>query len=312
MLVSKNVIIVDDDGDDALRGYSDRNKRNLDRSDSLIVINKLVKCLPPSISSMLCISAEANQADGFFGPRGASELKKWCTTNGKPFSNFRYGKLTGGVPGAEPLPFLGLPALEPELHPSYVLRSVVLSDPTNNKYSASEISTRDAISEAACRYIDGGATGLDALVVSTVGEPLNDNEWSRQFVKLSSVGNAELLVVDFGSIPKPDQMVSWIIDTWFPQALIEADAATVVAGARPVRATKISSKTVQIKWEDISPTFDVIPVGGLEIKLETEKNPSLRVVRLNNKPLPGEMQLLDKLVSSINTQVYKKQFATPK
>jgi hypothetical protein len=309
-LSSKNIIVCDDDGDDTLRGYNDKNKR--DKSDSLIIINKLVKCLPSSISSMLCISSEINQAGGLFGPKGTTELKKWCTSNSKPFTNFRYGKLTGGVPGAEPLPFLGLPALEPELHPSYVLRSVVLSDPASNKYSVSEISTRDSISEAACRYIDGGNTGLDALVVSTIGEPLSDNEWNRQFIKLSSVGNAELLVIDFGSITKPQQMISWITDTWFPQALIEADAATVYAGARPVRATKTSPTTVQIKWEDLSPTFDVIPAGGLEITLETETNPSLRVIRLNNKPLPGEVQLMDKLVESINKQVYKKQFATPK
>ena len=131
-------------------------------------------------------------------------------------------------------------------------------------------------------------------------------------MKLSSVGNAELLVIDFGSITKPQQMISWITDTWFPQALVEADAATVYAGARPVRATKTSPTTVQIKWEDLSPTFDVIPAGGLEITLETETNPSLRVIRLNNKPLPGEVQLMDKLVESINKQVYKKQFATPK
>ena len=220
--------------------------------------------------------------------------------------------MIGGIPGAEPLPFMGLLALEPELHPSFILRSVVLSDPASNKYADSEVCTREAISEAAVRYIDAGSQGLESLVVSISGEPLSDNEWDRQFVKLSTGSNAELLAVDFGSIAKPQQLLSWITDSWFPQALIEADAATVYAGARPVRAIKTSPLTVQIKWEDLSPSFDVIPVGGLEIKLETEPNPSLRVVRLTNKPLPGEAQLVDKLVEAINKQVYKKQFATQK
>ena len=275
-------------------------------------MNKLAKGLPPSISSIVCISSEASLGGGFFGPKGNGELKKWCTSNNKPFTNFRYGKLIGGIPGAEPLPFIGLPALEPELHPSYILQSVVLSDPTSNKYADSELCTRESISEAACRYIDAGNAGLESLVVSISGEPLSDSEWNRQFMKLSSGSNAELLAIDFGSIAKPQQLISWITDSWFPQALIEADAATVYAGARPVRTIKTSPLTIEIKWEDLSPNFDVIPVGGLEIRLETETNPSLRVVRLTNKPLPGETQLVDKLVEAINKQVYKKQFATPK
>ena len=54
----------------------------------------------------------------------------------------------GGVPGAEPLPFMGLPLLEPELHPSYVLRSVVLTSATSNQYAATEVCTRGALGEA--------------------------------------------------------------------------------------------------------------------------------------------------------------------
>ena len=43
------------------------------------------------------------------------------------FGLLRYGKLTGGVPGAEPLPFMSMPLLEPELHPSYTLNTVLLN-----------------------------------------------------------------------------------------------------------------------------------------------------------------------------------------
>ena len=123
---------------------------------------------------------------GFMGGgRGSEPFRTWCTANNKPFSLFRYGTLTGksinkilswymkyfsefsllltfsliiifyffkfvlgGVPGAEPLPFMGLPLLEPELHPSYVLRSVVLTSSTSNQYAASEVCTRKALGEA--------------------------------------------------------------------------------------------------------------------------------------------------------------------
>ena len=43
------------------------------------------------------------------------------------FGLMRYGKLTGGVPGAEPLPFISMPLLEPELHPSVTLNTVLLN-----------------------------------------------------------------------------------------------------------------------------------------------------------------------------------------
>jgi hypothetical protein len=65
---------------------------------------------------------------------------------------YRYGALTGGVPGAEPLPFMGFPLLEPELHPSYVLQSVVLTN-AQSKYSSDEICSRNTITEVISRTV---------------------------------------------------------------------------------------------------------------------------------------------------------------
>ncbi len=36
--------------------------------------------------------------------------------------------------------------------------------------------------------------------------------------------------IDFGAINKQDALTNWIADIWFPQALIEADAATILTG----------------------------------------------------------------------------------
>ena len=67
----------------------------------------------------------------------------------------RFGELTGGIPGAEPLPFTGFPLLEPELHPSYVLQSVVLSN-AQTKYASAEICTRNTITEVISRAVTKG------------------------------------------------------------------------------------------------------------------------------------------------------------
>ena len=43
-----------------------------------------------------------------------------------------------------------------------------------------------------------------------------------------------------------------------PQALIDADAATILRGARPVRAVKVAETgAVQIKWEDLQSDLTV-------------------------------------------------------
>ena len=74
-----------------------------------------------------------------------------------------------------------------------------------------------------------------------------------------------------------------------PQALIDADAATILRGARPVRAVKIAETgAVQIKWEDLQPDLTVKAAGGLEIRLQQGSTPGLSVVRLSQGSLPGE------------------------
>ena len=63
-----------------------------------------------------------------FGGAASTVFENFVQSNKIPFSVVRYGKLTGGIPDVEPIPFMGFPLLEPEIHPSYVLRSVVLSN----------------------------------------------------------------------------------------------------------------------------------------------------------------------------------------
>lgn len=124
--------------------------------------------------------------------------------------------------------------------------------------------------------------------------------------------DVELIRIAFGAINKPAALTNWIGDVWFPQALIEADAATILTGARPVRAVKnAETGNVQIRWEDLQPDLTVKPAGGLEIRVVQGESPAVTVVRLSSGSLPGEMQLIDRLVEGINKNVYKRQICTP-
>ena len=85
--------------------------------------------------------------------------------------------------------------------------------------------------------------GEDTLVVSIAGPPLTGADWDRIFKRLQRNGDAELLRIEFGQINKPVALVRWLCDSWFPQALIGADAATILRGARPVRASVLPTST---------------------------------------------------------------------
>jgi hypothetical protein len=313
VLNGKVVIAINDEGDNALRGGEEKNSKG----ESGILLTRLLKNLKPTVKSIVCAtSAESDKSGGGFlgfmgGAKGSEQFRTWCTENNKPFSLFRYGQLTGGVPGAEPLPFIGLPLLEPELHPSYVLRSVVLTSPSSNQYAAAEICTRAALGEAIARQTDRDGV-IETLIVSIAGTPLTDNEWDLSFTRMTAKSNVELCRINFGAINKPAALTNWLGDVWFPQALIEADAATILTGARPVRAIKnLETGSVQIRWEDLLPDLTVSPAGGLEIRLIQGEKPAISVIRLSDASLPGEMQLMDRLVEGVNKNVYKRQICTP-
>ena len=124
--------------------------------------------------------------------------------------------------------------------------------------------------------------------------------------------NVELFRMEFDEINKEVAFMNWIADQWFPQALIDADAATIVAGARPVKAVKQDDGNIRIFWEELKPDLTVVKIGEVEVRLEnTDNSKALSVIRLANEALPGESQLMDRLLESINKNAVKKSFVTP-
>lgn len=151
---------------------------------------------------------------------------------------------------------------------------------------------------------------FDAQVISLAGSRPSESDWAAMLTRLTSGSNIELLHVNFGEILKPQAFTNWIADTWFPQALIDADAATILTGARPVKTAKISEGVVRIIWEDIRPDLTVVRAGELEVRVSPETS-SVSAVRLSSDILPGEAQLMEKLLEGINKNVYKKLFCVP-
>jgi hypothetical protein len=228
--------------------------------------------------------------------------------NSATFGLLRYGTLTGGIPGAEPLPFISMPLLEPELHPSYTLNSVLMTSvqatddgkaPSSLKYAASELCTRDSLAESIVQLLVRAVESkkvaqveLDSFIQSIEGPSSpSQNDWHKIFSRLmsssSKAADVELLRLDFETVPKErlQQFSSWLVDTWFPQvliycftiiiltiavqALIEADAATILSGARPVRAVKVGSTAnsvdINVSWQDLQPDLTVKAVGTVRL-----------------------------------------------
>ena len=148
-------------------------------------------------------------------------------------------------------------------------------------------------------------------VISLSGKPPSESDWDKLFTRVVAGSNAELVKIDFAEVLKLPAFTNWLADTWFPQALIDADAATILAGARPVKAVKVNEGAIRIIWEDIKPDLSVARVGEIEIRVS--KSPAcLTAVRISNSVLPGEAQLIERLIEGINKNVYKKMFCSPK
>lgn len=325
LAANKLVIASDDPGDASLREVP-RREDEVAAVDRLLM--RLARELPESTSAVVfasSISAVKRDSKGglgaIFGARGSDAYKQWCTKSSKPFSLLRYGDLAGGVPGAEPLPFVGLPLQEPELHPSYVLQSLLCSGSTpGTLLSASDqLCTREALAEVIARLVRkqdesaGESAVVDAVLSSIPGPRLQEKDWDKLFARMMSSSGQELLRVEFGEVLRPEPFMRWVAESWFPQALIDADAATILAGARPVRATRDSSGlSVDIKWEDIRADLTVVPAGTLRLTLNMGSPPSLSAMRVSGSgALPGDSQLMDRLIEEINKSAYKKKFCTP-
>ncbi len=306
---NNKVIIINDDGNEIIR--NEKRDRNYSNKNNVYFENVLKVLNPSIVSSIICLSEiEKDNSANLFGKKGLlGSYKEWCSKNNIKFSSLQYGKLIGGITGVKLLPFLGLPALEPELDPSYVLNSIVLTSPNANQYGNIEVCTRHSLAETCYRLLNNNQF-TEGLVISIPGNKPNEKDWDQLFARFNTNSNSEILKLDFKEMTKPALFLSWLVDTWFPQALIDADTATILTGARPVRIVKSGENSVKIFWESLQPDLSVKVTGALEIRLLSSP-PSLSVIRQSSGELPGEILLVDRLVEGINKFIYKKNIAIP-
>lgn len=313
LAAGKTIVLCNDDGDSDLLKSSGITISPADKSKSITMIENVSKALPTNVKSIILASSAKldTQVVGIFNKvpvSTASTLRQWSEKNGVPFSLLRYGYLIGGIRSFETTPFLGLPLLEPELHPSYILRSATLNNVEYSKYANEEICTRSTCVDGILQILQR-KTAIETFITSTEGKPLEESDWDQLFARISTSNNSEMLRIQFSKLNRIDLFLNWLVDSWFPTALIESDSATILTGPRPVRMIKTSSNTVEIIWEDIQPDLSIKNIGSLEINLLEEAN-CLSVRRKANSFLANENQLIDKLVEGVNKNVYKKGFAT--
>jgi fructose-bisphosphate aldolase class 1 len=105
LLKDKLVIVVGDSVPEA-------NDNNDELSFELY--RKVSKVLPNNLKGLVCVAGSDHEEDsnlfakikGGAGGSGVKVFRKFCSDNSIPLSILKFGKLTGGIPGAEPLPFM--------------------------------------------------------------------------------------------------------------------------------------------------------------------------------------------------------------
>lgn len=149
-------------------------------------------------------------------------------------------------------------------------------------------------------------------VLSLDGELPGEDEWSQQFKRLEeSSGKSALLKVSFEKIENRRGFINWLQAIWGPDSLMRLSTYTKRTGARPVmvRGTEAG---LTVPWESIDDDFKPISMGRIDIVIGDN---DLSVFRLDAKggpmrgQLPGEDQLLQRLIEGIEATVYNKGYA---
>jgi len=261
------------------------------------------------------------------GPGSWASVKAAAASKGVKCYTLKHGRIFGGVPGAEPLPFQGGPMKEPVLDEHYVARAVMLSrsDALLNLNNANPLgknmqvrTSRAALSETIYRVLlankSGDASKIASAfsVLSIEGGFPGDDEWQQQFTSIDDARGIELLNVNFGKVLDRRGLVSWLENQWGPAALQTMSTYIRRTGARPV-VVRATDTGAAVRWENMNSNFEMDFVGQLQIEISDS---DLRLVRADasGRPLgtslPGEDELLQRLLEGIETTVYAKNYAT--
>jgi hypothetical protein len=148
------------------------------------------------------------------------------------------------------------------------------------------------------------------------GPPPTPAEWTSILSKALTPDALQrvLLSVPFQEVLRPQALMSWLSDTWYPQAVIDINAAVTTSGARPVKISRAGESSLVIVWEELRSDLKVVRVGELRIDVTLGgegKSPCLTVMRdAAAGVLPGNALLAENLQNALKNNVYRKQLCT--
>lgn len=211
----------------------------------------------------------------------------------------RHGPLFGGDSDAPA--FLDGLKKAPELSADFARRAVRLA-PWREDSSAQQPTRRATVARVAaetlCRLEE---KMVDLEVKSALGPEPTEEEW-RVCVTDALAASDPRCAFRLSTAKRdvaPALLQDWILNTWGPLVLRGLSAKYSTVGARPV-AFDSKGDDVVLRWEE----FDgkqVSTVGTLTFSLLRENDVFL-VTRESDKPLPGEVQLVDSLADALPSQ----------
>lgn len=239
---------------------------------------------------------------GFFGGGASGQattyeaLAQVATASGaRKVCVVRHGRIFGGTPGQEPVPFTTGPCKAPRLAEHFEAQAVALSASSavlrardNNPLGrVQQRSGRPALAELTRRLLaplgaaaSGGASASgsapppppEVTLLSLDGAAPTEAEWAAQFARLYEVANGVgLLRVAFDSVPKPQALAQWLTLDWGAATLSTISSYTKRAGARPVVIAPVRpdegglGAAVRVRWEDLASdgSMEARAVGAL-------------------------------------------------
>jgi len=220
----------------------------------------------------------------------------------------KHGRVFGGTPGNEPLPFVGGALRVPLVDEHFATRAIILSasdailstKDTNPLGKVQVRTNRKSLADLVTRLLaKKQAQPAEALpplvtVLSLDGVEPSEGEWGAQFRRFesrqASNRGVELLSIEFESVPKPSALEQWLSFDWGPTMLSTISTYTKRFGARPVVASPVKKQlsssgagvgedpdlvcAVRVRWEDLNDDDEVDEQGkdanGLALRMQSK------------------------------------------
>jgi hypothetical protein len=153
-------------------------------------------------------------------------------------------------------------------------------------------------------------------ISSQIGtEKVTIEKWQKEFERVKEVitsGKASDLFSQEMIVDDTERLADWLATKWAPAILRTYDIAAMRIGARPVYATRSSSGTGEIVWQELV-DFQSFVVGRMILQVNEDGITATRGAgdantgfgAISTKPLPGEDVLVSRLAEAASQAIEK-------